>query len=422
MSISARLQRFGSREFVGANDRLTPRPYSGRAQDRSKYYCGSDLQLLGAGCGRLREQMHKDVGMAAWIRRWWKQPGQYDWMSEYLAARHLQRFSRILIASVVIILGVVPLVMLFSPSGPQGDVHRTAAIVMSVLSFAGASSWLIGWPSRRQSALFAIGANAGVTVAVVIAGTPATGLLACATFAPIAGYVGLYHSSRLLAATLLNAIIATVFAGVRIAEAGDPAMAVGHVLGVVIAVLAVPFGSQLLLHLLTLDARMSDTDPLTGLRNRRGYDQAVLQLIAEARGSQSQWLAVTLIDLDRFKQINDTHGHAYGDAVLIAVADNLRRTSAMNSVVARLGGEEFLIAELAPPGDPGASAERLREAVAATPGGVTASVGMTAAALTDLDAKDVATTISELVDTADAAMYQAKRAGGNQVRYRITVR
>ncbi len=117
--------------------------------------------------------------------------------------------------------------MLYSSSGPQGQVHRTAAVVMSALSFGGgASAWLVGWPSRRQSVLFAIGANAGVTLAVVIAGTPATGgLLACATFAPIAGYVGLYHSGRLLAATLLNAVVTTVFAGgVRIAAAGDTAM------------------------------------------------------------------------------------------------------------------------------------------------------------------------------------------------------
>ena len=230
--------------------------------------------------------MQKDVGMAAWMRRWWHQPDQYDWMSDYLASRHLQRFSRFLIALVVIIFGVVPIVMLFSPSGPQGHVHRTIAIVMSALSFGGACSWLAGWPSRRLSILFAVGANIGVTVACLIAGTPATGLLACATFAPIAGYVGLYHSGRLLAATLINAIVTTVFAGVRIAEAGDTAMAVGHVLGMVVAILAVPFGSQLLLHLLSLDARMSDTDSLTGLRNRRGYDQSVLQLIAAADRSQ----------------------------------------------------------------------------------------------------------------------------------------
>jgi diguanylate cyclase (GGDEF)-like protein len=199
-------------------------------------------------------------------------------------------------------------------------------------------------------------------------------------------------------------------------------MAVGHVLGVVIAVLAVPFGSQLLLHLLSLDARMSNTDPLTGLRNRRGYDQSALKLVAAADRPQSQWLAVILVDLDGFKQINDTHGHGYGDAVLVAVADNLRRVSAMNSVVARLGGEEFLVAELIEPGDAeGAegAAERFRAAVATAPGEVTASVGVASVALTDIGGT-AATALTELVGAADAAMYEAKRAGGNQIRWSQT--
>ncbi|GAY13792.1 diguanylate cyclase [Mycobacterium sp. shizuoka-1] len=366
--------------------------------------------------------MHNDVGMAAWVRQWWHQPDQYDWVSEYLASRQLQRFSRFLIAAVVITLGVVPLVMLFSPSGPQGEVQRTIAIVMSILSFAGAGSWLAGWPSRRLSVLFAVGANAGVTVACVIAGTPATGLLACATFAPIAGYVSLYHSSRLLAVTLVNAIVTIVYAGVRIAAAGDTAMAVGHVVGMLIAVLAVPFGTQLFMHLLSLDARMSDTDPLTGLRNRRGYDQSVLQLVAAADTSQEQWLAVVLVDLDRFKQINDVHGHGFGDTVLLAVADNLIRCSAMDSVVARLGGEEFLVAELTQPGAAVDCAERLRAAVAEMPYGVTASVGVAAVPITDIDGTAVAAVIKQLGESADVAMYEAKRAGGNQVRDRTGVR
>lgn len=365
--------------------------------------------------------MYSDVGIGAWVRRWWRQPDQYDWLSEYLAARHLQCFSRILIVSVVIVIGALPLVMLFSPSGPQGETHRTAAVAMSVLSLGGASAWVVGWPSRRQSVLFAVGANVGVTVAVVIAGTPATGLLACATFAPIAGYVGLYHSARLLAVTLLNAIVTTVFAGVRIAAAGDAAMAAAHTLGVLIAVLAVPFGSQLLLRMLSRDARMSNTDPLTGLRNRRGYDQSALRLVEAAGRPQPEWLAVILIDLDGFKRINDTHGHGYGDTVLVAVADNLRRASAMNSVVARLGGEEFLVAEIVEPGDAARTADRFRTAVATSPGEVTASVGVASIALADVGATAAAaaTALADLIDAADAAMYEAKRAGGNQIRHRI---
>ena len=368
--------------------------------------------------GRRGEQMHRDDGVMASLRQWWAYPDQYNWFSEYLASRQLQGFARVMASSTVAFFGVVPIVMLWSPSGPHGRVGTTAAIAISVLCALGALLWLARWPSQTQSALFALGANICVTTSCLIAGSPVTGLLACTTFAPLAGYVALFHSSRLLAATLLNAGLTTVVSAVRIAAAGDIALAAGHFVGVAVAVLAVPFAAQVLLHLMTVDALMSHTDPLTGLRNRRGYYRSTVQLIDTAGGSASSCLTVTLVDLDGFKQINDRHGHGFGDAVLIAVADNLRRSSAMNSVVARVGGEEFLIAELAEPGDAAARAERLRQAVASAPGGVTASLGMASVALADIDRGAQQRVIEHLVDEADTAMYEAKRAGGNQTRHR----
>ncbi len=366
--------------------------------------------------------MHRDVGLTASLRHWWAQPDQYHWFSEYLASRQLQGFARGMAASTVAFLGVVPIVMLWSPSGPQGRVNTAAAIGISVLCTAGAILWLARWPSQRQSALFAIGANVCVTTSCLIAGSPVTGLLACTTFAPLAGYVALFHSSRLLTATLANAGLTTVWSAVRIAADGDIALAAGHFVAVAVAVLAVPFAAQVLLHLMTVDALMSHTDPLTGLRNRRGYDRSAAQLIATAGGGMiPQCLAVTLIDLDGFKQINDRHGHGFGDTVLIAVADNLRRASAMNAVVARLGGEEFLVAELTAPDEPAARAELLREAVASTAGGVTASLGVASVLLTDAELGAAHQVIRHLVEEADAAMYEAKRAGGDQVRHRPTL-
>lgn len=324
-------------------------------------------------------------------------------------------------ASTVAFLGIVPIVMLWSPSGPKGRVETAGAISISVLCAAGAILWLARWPSQRQSTVFALGANLCVTVSCLIAGSPVTGLLACTTFAPLAGYVALFHSSRLLTVTLANAGLTTVWSAIRIGADGDVALAAGHFVAVAVAVLAVPFAAQVLLQLMTVDALLSHTDPLTGLHNRRGYDRSVSQLIATTVGLAPQCLAVTLIDLDGFKQVNDRHGHAFGDAVLIAVADNLRRASAMNAVVARLGGEEFLVAELTTPEEPAARAELLRAAVASTAGGVTASLGVASVLLTEPDRGATHQVIQHLVQEADAAMYEAKRAGGDQVRHRPTL-
>lgn len=352
------------------------------------------------------------------IRPWWQQPDQYRWLSGYLAARGLQRLTRLIIATIVGLFGVVPIVMLWSPSGPHGRMGTTVAIAISIACAALAMLWLTRWPSRYQSALFTVVCNVCVTAGCLIAGNPLVGLLACATFAPLAGYVALFDSSRLLVLTLSNAGLTTIASALRVALTGDPALAFGHLLAIAIAVLAVPFAGQMLLQLLTLDAVMSHIDPLTGLHNRRGFYRSTLTMVP-AVAKVTVPLTIHMVDLDGFKRFNDHQGHTIGDQILIAVADNLRRASRINSVVARIGGEEFLIAELTDPTAARQTAENILAAVSSTPWPVTASVGV-ATMTTPVSADEQATqrAIEHLVDVADLAMYEAKRAGGNQICYK----
>jgi diguanylate cyclase (GGDEF)-like protein len=350
-----------------------------------------------------------------WIRQWWQQADHYQWLSEYLSASGLRRFTRVVIAIVVSTFGVVPIMMLWSPSGPHGPVGTTVAIGITVLCAAMAMLWLTHWPSQHQSELFTVSCNAGVTAGCLVAGDPLAGLLACTTFAPLAGYVALFHSSRLLTVTLADAALTTIASAARVASAGDAALAVGHLLATAIVVLAVPFAGQVLMRLLTLDAMMSHTDPLTGLQNRRGFYRSILALIpAAADGSV---LTVFMVDLDAFKKINDAQGHATGDQILIAIADNLRRASRINSVVARVGGEEFLIAEATAAATAPQTAENILVAVESTPWQVTASVGVATMPLARLD-EQPQRLVDQLVGTADAAMYEAKRAGGNRICFK----
>jgi diguanylate cyclase (GGDEF)-like protein len=140
-------------------------------------------------------------------------------------------------------------------------------------------------------------------------------------------------------------------------------------------VLAVPFSVHVLVHLLALDALKAHTDPLTGLRNPRGSYRSTGDLIDSAR-SVEPYLTVIMVDLDRFKQVNDTQGHTTGDQILVAVADRLRQATRGRAVVAWVGGEEFLVAETTQPGEAETMAERLRQNVAGIPWGATASVGV----------------------------------------------
>ncbi|MCR0981374.1 PleD family two-component system response regulator [Roseomonas populi] len=154
---------------------------------------------------------------------------------------------------------------------------------------------------------------------------------------------------------------------------------------------------------------MAVTDSLTGLRNRR-YVVRHLEGLLRAGGA-----TVLLIDVDRFKSVNDTYGHAVGDVVLKEVAERLRLHVRAVDVVARFGGEEFLVAMAPQPADDASMvAERLRAAVCETPvtAGdkalqVTISIGV-AVGIPDCN-------VDELAAAADVALYRAKANGRNRV-------
>jgi diguanylate cyclase (GGDEF)-like protein len=129
-------------------------------------------------------------------------------------------------------------------------------------------------------------------------------------------------------------------------------------------------------------------------------------------------VAAMVLDLDHFKQLNDAHGHAAGDAVLRTVASSLAATVRPTDVLARTGGEEMIVLGLvSDPAEAHRLAERLRAAVrtSRTDDGhsVTASIGIALAR--PVDGEDAADAMWRLVDRADGAMYEAKQAGRDRV-------
>jgi two-component system cell cycle response regulator len=167
--------------------------------------------------------------------------------------------------------------------------------------------------------------------------------------------------------------------------------------------------------------RLAMIDPLTGLHNRR-YGLARMQAIAEAAQTSGAIFAVLVADIDQFKSVNDRFGHGVGDAVLVQVAERLRQNLRAGDLLARIGGEEFLIAlpdiALA---EARCLAERLCSMMSDAPFDigqgralpVTLSIGLAisegGSAPTHLE------TVTEIVDRADRALMRSKAAGRNQV-------
>ncbi len=157
--------------------------------------------------------------------------------------------------------------------------------------------------------------------------------------------------------------------------------------------------------------RLAAIDPMTGVWNRH-HGRGLLAEQTTGADSRGRHFSVLMVDIDNFKSINDTHGHQAGDRVIGEAARRLREAVRATDVVARLGGEEFVVLlRDCPLADAVARAEKIRRHIAEVPftdtGTVTVSVG--AAELTageDLD---------HWLSRADRALYQAKRSGRNTV-------
>lgn len=160
---------------------------------------------------------------------------------------------------------------------------------------------------------------------------------------------------------------------------------------------------------------LAETDALTGCLNRRSIGPATDRLIAEQAASGGQ-VAFLMIDLDNFKQVNDYHGHASGDRMLVTAAQRIRDLLPPGGIVARIGGDEFACVVPSNPCEPdkvSGFAARLVDAVSAPvrfeehPVEITVSVGV---AISEEGNENAST----LMHFADVAMYHAKKSGKNR--------
>lgn len=350
------------------------------------------------------------------LRKWWSTPVDYAAQVQYFTQREISAPIQVLIGLGTGFNGILSLSILL-PSA-RTPASQIAVAMFAVLQlFWGWAFCCRPWPSRRASLAFVISADIGIAAVAVLDASWLLGLFGFNAFAMISVYLMFFDGPKTLVAHVLWILLATAAFAVHVSITNnfDVVAFTAKTLVSVAPVVATPLGIQLGIWALRNEANESVIDPLTGVLNRRGLHLHIGDLWRDAAPMNAE-VAVMVIDLDRFKHVNDTFGHTVGDEVLIRSARRITRVVSSSALVARTGGEEFVVVDLAGPGQAERSADRIRYAIAApSDHAITASVGVTSVAIDGFTAAgvDPVPLFEAIVERADHAMFDAKRNGGN---------
>lgn len=353
------------------------------------------------------------------VGEWWNSPVDYAAQVQYFAKRSMADAIRVMIGVGNGLTVVMSLAILLPWAGPDRFVSRIIVALFAVLVMSWAIRWCCGpWPTLPVSRAFVISCDIGITALALYEPTWLSGLYGFNAFTQLSVYLLFFDGPKFLTLHTLWILASTaVFATRAAAEANfNGAVFAASILATTAPALAAPVGIQFGIRTLRNDANESVTDPLTGLLNRRGLHLHFAELLSDRHASGAH-LAMMVADLDRFKGINDTFGHPIGDDVLIRTARRIESAVSASALVARVGGEEFVVVDVTEPGHAQRTAERVRSAIAAPAdhAPVTASIGVTHVELGIFTAPEADP--MALLDTglsrADQAMLDAKRKGGN---------
>ncbi|MHA0285392.1 diguanylate cyclase [Mycobacterium sp. C3-094] len=355
-----------------------------------------------------------DGGVRALLRQWWHQRDDYDWRIDFLRTRALLPILRYLIAGIGAVLGLLSAINAVAPPMADSALVRVGWAVVSLGSLVWAVRWAMRpWPTLRESTALLTYVDILITLSTLLFGDPNLAMSGMPLLLCAGAYVVFFHGPRLHLVHIGWCVLAV--GGVAVWLAADTAVG-GVQVAVSRAVIALVVTACILpalqfgFWLLQGSSKQSLTDPLTELTNRRGLSVAMKQLNERAPAGAD--LCALLIDVDGFKAVNDTLGHAVGDEVLIRIARRIRQSVRSDAVVVRWGGEEFLVVDRIPAAQAGTVAERVRAAVAApAQPTVTASIGVAATTASGATGTD----LIDVISAADAAMYEAKARGGDRI-------
>ncbi len=364
----------------------------------------------------------RGASVSRMLAGWWNTPVEYDAQVAYFTSHGLKQVNKTLIGAGAMMVAVITTIIQFSPAGPGGASSRILAAALSIGTAAWALRWWFGgWPNRTTSRMFVVYIDVSMAMFALVNTNASVVGFAPTILVLLSFYLVFYAGAKLLMLHSVWIFITVMLLAVNAAHDAGGDTALGIVKLIAGASLAfAPVGIQFGIWTLQNEANESLRDPLTGLLNRRGMRLHLRNLLS-GRTPGNDHIVVILADLDRFKDINEVHGHGVGDEVLIRSARRIQLAIGPHSVVARVGGEEFLVAAVLPADDCARAAEIVCAAVCSPPDTVpvTGSIGVTSTPAASLETGTASATLvwESLLDNADQAMFQAKRAGGNQSVY-----
>ncbi|AYJ47674.1 GGDEF domain-containing protein [Rhodococcus sp. P1Y] len=374
-------------------------------------------ETLGARRSGRHRRSWLSQGSAA-FSDWFHAPHDYSWIVQHRSVRHLHPVIRGVFCAATLIYALTSAIMMFSPRGPQGLEARAWVCFMLVVQL-GVAYVLLTCPVPNKLGFVAFGIFGDVGLASVLVCYDATAAtMGSALFVVTGAYCIFFLSPRWMVAHLLFACGFVVFSAWRgWSTSGEhPATTLAVLTVILTAVAGVPVFAHIAWTAIGGDARRSARDPLTGLLNRRGLDSAVLDLW-DAAVVRSESIAVAMVDVDKFKAVNDIHGHDAGDRVLINIARRLEGVVGSCGVAARTGGEEFVVVMT---GERTAVEFRMVQALSVVHDEsdevpITASFGVTVLESDSVLRSAGHSIVGRMLRSSDAMMYRSKAAGGNRI-------
>lgn len=344
-------------------------------------------------------------------------PDQYHAFTTRLAAAGYQTTVMRMVAGCILGLGFPALLAGLAPKVTPWPGFRLAYVVIALACVALASPWLrYRWPTRRESAAVVV-----VGIVVLSAGCLATldplaGMVTASAFTFILGYVALFHSARLLAFAVLATAVTVGWLAARIA-ADDLPTALAVTSPIVLLCIVVTYASRTIATVGASEGAATEVDPVTGLLTRDFFYERASTLIGARQRTDDRYLVVAAVNVDNLNAIAGIHGNKGSIRARVDVGQALRETVRHDAVTGHIDETLFLIADTFTGTDPSPLIERVRGAIASTPSGVTASIGVVSTPLRPLADRPPHDALDEIIALATTAMYRARGRGGNQAEY-----